>query len=57
MTWYEDWFDSAAYELVYDRRDLTEAERVADLIERTIHPKADADVLDVGRIRRRKQEP
>ena len=48
MTWYEDWFDSAAYELVYDRRDLTEAERVADLIERTIHPKADADVLDVG---------
>lgn len=48
MAWYEDWFDSADYELVYDRRDLTEAERVADLIERTVHPEAGANVLDVG---------
>jgi SAM-dependent methyltransferase len=48
MAWYEEWFDSDAYELVYDQRDLSEARRLADLIERTVEPEAGARVLDVG---------
>jgi SAM-dependent methyltransferase len=48
MPWYEDWFDSDAYELVYDGRDLSEARRLADLVERTVRPAAGARVLDVG---------
>jgi SAM-dependent methyltransferase len=48
VTWYEDWFDSEAYELVYDQRDLSEARRLADLIERTFHPAPGATILDVG---------
>ncbi|MEM1044186.1 MAG: class I SAM-dependent methyltransferase [Bacteroidota bacterium] len=48
MAWYEDWFDSDAYELVYDQRDLSEARRLADLIERTAQPTPGARVLDVA---------
>src|SRR5690606_25256136 len=48
MPWYEDWFDSDAYELVYEQHDLDEAERLADLIERVARPAPGADVLDVG---------
>jgi len=48
MPWYEEWFDSDAYELVYEQRDLSEARRLADLIERTAQPKPGARVLDVG---------
>jgi SAM-dependent methyltransferase len=48
MAWYEDWFDADAYELVYEERDLEEAERLADLIERTARPAPGADLLDVG---------
>jgi len=48
MPWYEDWFNSDGYELVYDQRDLTEAERLADLIEQSLRPEAGADILDIG---------
>lgn len=48
MPWYEDWFDSDAYEIVYNQRNLTEAEQLADLIERTVQPFAGDDILDVG---------
>lgn len=48
MAWYEDWFGSDAYTLVYDHRDETEAERLVDLIERAIQPRPDAHILDVG---------
>ncbi len=48
MPWYEDWFDSDAYELVYDQRDLSEARRLAALIERSVQPEPGAEVLDVG---------
>ncbi len=48
MPWYEDWFDSDAYELVYDQRDLSEARRLADLIERTVRPAPGVRVLDVA---------
>jgi SAM-dependent methyltransferase len=48
MAWYREWFDSDAYELVYEQRDLSEARRLADLIERTAEPEPGARVLDVG---------
>ena len=48
MAWYEEWFDSDEYELVYEQRDLSEARRLADLIERTAEPEPGARVLDVG---------
>src|SRR6056297_1586984 len=48
MPWYEEWFDSDAYELVYEQRDLSEARRLADLIERTARLEPGACVLDVG---------
>ncbi len=48
MSWYEGWFDSAAYDLVYDHRDEDEAAQLVDLVEREIDPVADAHILDVG---------
>ena len=48
VPWYEEWFDRDEYELVYQQRDLTEAERVADLIEQLAQPAPDAEILDVG---------
>ncbi len=48
MPWYEQWFDHDEYEQVYPHRDLAEAERCVDLIERTVHPTEGAEILDVG---------
>lgn len=48
MSWYEGWFDSKAYDLVYDHRDEHEAEQLVDLVEREISPAPDAHILDVG---------
>jgi SAM-dependent methyltransferase len=48
LAWYEDWFESDAYELVYNERDLEEAEQLADLIERAAEPPVRAEMLDVG---------
>ncbi len=48
MPWYEDWFNSDGYELVYDQRDLSEAEQLADLIETSVEPQPGAEILDVG---------
>lgn len=48
MSWYEGWFDSDAYDLVYDHRDEDEAAQLVDLIEREITPAPDAHILDVG---------
>jgi len=48
MSWYEDWFSSDAYDLVYEHRDLEEAERCIDLIEREADPTPGDTVLDVG---------
>ncbi len=48
MPWYKGWFDSAAYDLVYDHRDETEAKLLVDLIEREVHPAPGAHILDVG---------
>ena len=48
MSWYKEWFDRDEYELVYHRRDDTEAEKVIDLIERVAQPAPGATILDVG---------
>jgi SAM-dependent methyltransferase len=48
VAWYEDWFDSELYELVYASRDERDAERLADLIVRAAQPVPGTEILDVG---------
>lgn len=48
MPWYEDWFDSDAYEVVYRQRDSADARRLIDLVERAAQPAAASRVLDVA---------
>lgn len=48
MSWYEGWFDSEAYDLVYAHRDESEAQQLVNLIEREIAPESGAHVIDVG---------
>jgi SAM-dependent methyltransferase len=48
MSWYEEWFWSDAYTVVYDHRDEEEAERLINLIERAIDPSPQAYILDIG---------
>lgn len=48
MPWYDGWFDSDAYTLVYAHRDQTDAEQALNLVESTLHPAPEARVLDVG---------
>lgn len=48
MSWYEGWFDSKAYDLVYAHRDVDEAEQLVHLIEDAVTPAPDAHILDVG---------
>jgi SAM-dependent methyltransferase len=48
MAWYEDWFDSDAYELVYRQRGLDDARRLIDLIEQTAGPEPGSTILDVA---------
>lgn len=48
MSWYEDWFGSDAYALVYDHRDEADARRLVTLVEETVEPVPTAHVLDIG---------
>lgn len=48
MSWYEDWFDQDAYELVYRNRNEREGEPVIDLLERVVQPTPGSAVLDVA---------
>ena len=48
MPWYDGWFGSDAYTLVYDHRDEDEAKRLVDFVEREIDPADGAHILDVG---------
>lgn len=48
MSWYEGWFDSKAYDLVYAHRDEDEAEQLVDLIEDEVAPAPTAHIVDVG---------
>jgi SAM-dependent methyltransferase len=48
MSWFEEWFDSPLYELLYAYRNEEEARRLANLIEEKIPPGDFSDVVDVG---------
>ena len=48
MPWYDDWFGSDAYALVYGHRDEAEAARTIDLVARIADPAPGARILDVG---------
>lgn len=48
MGWFEEWFDSPLYELLYANRNEEEAKRLADLIEQKIPVKQYPKVVDVG---------
>ncbi len=48
MAWYRDWFRDANYNVVYEHRDESEAERMLDLIERTVGHDTRRRVLDLG---------
>lgn len=48
MPWYDGWFGSDAYNLVYDHRDEDEAKQLVDFVERELAPAAEARILDVG---------
>ena len=48
MSWFEEWFDSPLYELLYAYRNEEEARRLADLIEDKIPPGDFSNVVDVG---------
>jgi SAM-dependent methyltransferase len=48
MAWYEDWFGSDAYDLVYNHRDEDEAAQMVDLIESAADPAPRAHILDVA---------
>lgn len=46
--WFEDWFDSPLYEMIYADRNQGEAERLADLIKKVIPLKDWSHILDLG---------
>ncbi len=48
MAWYDTWFGSDAYEIVYQHRDDDEARTVIDIVEQCANPAPDAQILDVG---------
>jgi cyclopropane fatty-acyl-phospholipid synthase-like methyltransferase len=48
MSWFEEWFDSPLYELLYAYRNEEEAKKLADLIERAIPVEAYQNIVDVG---------
>ncbi len=46
--WFEDWFDSPYYHILYKYRDDSEAEGFIDHLLQTLQPKAAAKVLDLA---------
>lgn len=48
MTWYKDWFNSENYLKVYSHRDETEAERLVELIAKSLNLKVNSSVLDMA---------
>jgi len=48
MGWFEEWFDSPLYEILYANRNEEEAKRLADLIEHNIPVEKYPEVVDVG---------
>jgi len=48
MTWYKDWFNSENYIKVYSHRDETEAEKLVELITKSIILQPGSSVLDMA---------
>ncbi|HEY6625659.1 MAG TPA: methyltransferase domain-containing protein [Ignavibacteriaceae bacterium] len=48
MTWYKDWFSSENYLRVYSHRDQTEAERLVELIAKSLKLKINSSMLDMA---------
>jgi len=48
MSWFEEWFDSPLYELLYAYRNEEEANRLADFIEKKIPKEHYPRLVDVG---------
>lgn len=48
MDWFEEWFDSPLYEKLYANRDVAEAERLIDLLEKTLPLDSCSRILDLG---------
>lgn len=48
MNWFEDWFDSPLYELLYSYRNEDEAQKLARLIEQQIPKHKYPRIVDVG---------
>lgn len=46
--WFEEWFDSPLYELIYSERNQGEAEKLANLIVELLPPSEFRHVLDLG---------
>ncbi|HRD83225.1 MAG TPA: methyltransferase domain-containing protein [Saprospiraceae bacterium] len=46
--WYEDWFDSPYYSILYQNRDETEARQFIDALLATLQPSTAARVLDLA---------
>lgn len=46
--WYESWFDSPYYHLLYKKRDDNEAQNFIDKLIQHLHPKEEAKMLDLA---------
>jgi SAM-dependent methyltransferase len=46
--WFENWFDSPAYHILYQNRDFEEARRFLDQLERRLAFRPDDEILDVA---------
>lgn len=46
--WYQNWFNSPYYHILYQRRNITEAEFFIDRLISQLNPAADARVLDIA---------
>lgn len=47
-TWYKEWFDREEYEIVYKGRNVEEAKRLIDLLERVVKPDPGSEILDLA---------
>ena len=48
MEWYQDWFNSKYYHILYKHRDNTEAELLIDKLLNIIRPNKNYTFLDLG---------
>ena len=48
MSWYKDWFNSENYLKVYRHRNESEAERLVELIVKSLGSKSDSKILDMA---------